>query len=232
MPDSLGDRQKQYERAFQHVLPNRMPVIIRVDGRAFHTLTSGSPKPWDFDFIDAMDWTAMALCDEIQGAELAYVQSDEISVLVMGYKTLQSQPWFGNELPKMLSASAAIASVHFSKAFCRLATFDSRAFVVPEDDVCNYFIWRQKDWERNSLNMLCGVHYSHSEMHGKTNADRHEMLHAKGVNWNDLPTRLKRGRVIRKSGLRDGAGMKWYVDEEIPVFTQDRQYIERYLAHE
>lgn len=232
MLDSIGNRMKGFERAFQHVLPGRLPVIIRVDGRSFHTMTSSLAKPWDAGFMDAMDRTAAALCEEIQGAQMAYVQSDEISVLVMGHKTLGSQPWFGNELPKMISTSAAVASVHFSHAFGRAATFDSRVFVLPEDEVANYFVWRQKDWERNSLNMLCGVHYSPSELMGKTNPDRHDMLHAKGVNWNDLPTRIKRGRVVRKSGLRAGTGVKWYADEEIPVFTQDRQYVERYLDHE
>ena len=101
--DSLGDRMKRYERAFKYVLPPRMPVIIRVDGRAFHTLTRGLDQPFDMSFIRLMDKVAVALCKEIQGAQLAYVQSDEISVLVHCYKRFESQGWFNNELQKMVS---------------------------------------------------------------------------------------------------------------------------------
>lgn len=80
--DPLGDRMKGYEVACRTALPKRMPVIIRVDGKAFHSYTRGLKRPFDEHFIGAMDDVARALCSEIHGAVLAYVQSDEVSILV------------------------------------------------------------------------------------------------------------------------------------------------------
>lgn len=83
--DSLGDRMKRYEQACRTSLPPRMPVIMRVDGRAFHTYTRGCSRPFDEALIGAIDQVAIALCDEIQGAQIAYVQSDDISILIHDY---------------------------------------------------------------------------------------------------------------------------------------------------
>ena len=55
----------------------RTPVIIRVDGRAFHTLTRKMERPFDYGFIRAMVSGARAVASDAQGCELAYVQSDE-----------------------------------------------------------------------------------------------------------------------------------------------------------
>lgn len=142
MEDSLGDRMKGYEEAARRYLPRRLPVIIRVDGRAFHTVTRGCAKPFDNILMNTMNVVALELCDDIQGAQMAFVQSDEISILVHGYKKLNTSPWFDNCAAKMESISAAIASSYFTHHSGKPAQFDSRAFVLPEADVCNYFIWR------------------------------------------------------------------------------------------
>ena len=113
--NSLGGRMKQnYEDIFKHKLPERMPVIIRLDGRAFHTLTKKANKPFDNNFISLMNATALYLCMNIDGCQLAYIQSDEISLLLHNYKTLNTQSWFNNEIQKMCSISAAMASSYFT----------------------------------------------------------------------------------------------------------------------
>ena len=151
MPDSLGDRMKDYENVSRIYLPRRLPVIIRVDGRAFHTFTKGFQKPFDEVLARAMRETAAALCKEISGAKLAYTQSDEISVLVTNHDTIDTQPWFDNNLQKLVSLAASIATRGFDNAFqgavseynesfdqfntyfraLHKATFDARAFVIP-----------------------------------------------------------------------------------------------------
>lgn len=234
---SLEDRMKSYEKVWSYKLPPRMPVIIRVDGRAFHTLTRGLETPFDVNFIWLMDTVAVALCEQIQGAQLAYVQSDEISVLVHNYKRFESQGWFDNQVQKMVSISAAIASAVFTAGSDRgpwdeprIAQFDSRVFVLPEAEVCNYFIWRQRDFERNSVQMLARSLFSHKECDRKNNADLQEMCWQKGKNWNNLETRLKRGRCIVRSSAADRRN--WICDTEIPQFKLDRNYIEQHLALE
>jgi tRNA(His) 5'-end guanylyltransferase len=194
-----------------------------------------------------MNETAMYLCKNIQGAQLAYVQSDEISILVHNYKEIETQSWFDNTLQKMVSVSAGMASAVFTslspKIFGvhKLAIFDSRAFIVPEADVNNYFLWRQQDATRNSVQMLARSLYSHKQCEDKNNSELQELCHEKGVNWNDCPTSQKRGRCIVKiTAFCDGKDprtgevtkslrTKWTVDNEIPIFSQDKSYINGYL---
>ena len=218
----IDDRMKMYEEASRHVLTPRMPMIIRVDGRAFHTLTRGL-DPWDPMIARSMERSAIALFKEIAGAELAYTQSDEISVLVNDFRTLGTQPWFGKVLQKVASVSASIATAHFRHTGERgqYATFDARAFVIPREEVTNYFIWRQQDATKNSVSMLAQQHFPHSRLQGLNGSQMQDLLHAeKGINWNDLPVWQRRGIVVKRG----------FVDFCPPIFTQDRNYIEQHLT--
>lgn len=238
--DSLGDRMKGYEIAARTALPRRMPVIMRVDGKAFHTYTRGLARPFDVRFTDAMDNVAIALCAEIQGAQMAYVQSDEISILIHGYKRFASASWFDNEVQKMTSVAGSIAGATMTAASVvvfgdmRLAYFDARVAIYPEAEVCNYFVWRQQDAVRNSIQMSAQALYSQRQLHGKPCSELQDMIHAKGQNWNDLPTRQKRGRCVVREvyAVGDATRSRWTVDNEIPTFTADREYIDRLLALE
>jgi tRNA(His) guanylyltransferase len=93
--------------------------------------------------------------------------------------------------------------------------------------VNNYFIFRQQDATRNSVQMLARTHFSNTQCHKKNNSQLQEMLHSeKNINWNDLPTSQKRGRCVKKvNGV-------WIIDNEIPIFSQDRGYIQNLLATE
>jgi tRNA(His) 5'-end guanylyltransferase len=111
--------------------------------------------------VVAMMGTARRLVDEIQGCRLAYVQSDEISLFLRTYDTEATQPWFGGVLPKIVSVSASLVTAMFrieaeAQDLDRMtpALFDSRAFTLPPHEVTNYFIWRQLDAIRNSIQML------------------------------------------------------------------------------
>lgn len=230
--DSLGDRMKGYERASKVVLPRRMPLIIRVDGKAFHTLTRGCDKPFDAKLMRAMDQTAETLCFQAQGAVFGFVQSDEISILLHNYKRLQSEPWFDNELQKIVSVAASTAAAEFGDRY-GWAAFDARAFVLPEAEVCNYFIWRQQDATRNSIQMATRAVYSHAQVDDKNTSEMQEMLHAKGINWNDYPVGCKRGRaIVRESYTIEGTTRHRWVTVDPPIFTQDRAFIEQHLAVE
>lgn len=248
--DALGDRMKTYEGAARTMLTRRLPLIIRVDGKAFHTWTNGLSRPFDLGLIMAMNNVAMALCEEVGGTAVAYVQSDEISLLIHNYKRLQTQPWFDNQVQKMVSVAASIAAATMTFESVRLfggikpAYFDARAFVLPEAEVANYFLWRQQDASRNSIQMLARSLYSHKELDQKNTADLNEMCFKKGHNWNDLPTYQRRGRCIVKieeagqaifevgseKPVAEGPRRtRWVVDNEIPLFNQGRAYIEKHL---
>lgn len=225
--DSLGDRMKGYEVACRAILPRRVPLILRVDGKAFHTFTRGLTEPFDADFCQTMDDAAVALCKEVQGAQIAFVQSDEISILIHNYKRLNSEAWFDNQVQKMVSVAASVAATTVSLRYGRTALFDARVFLLSEAEVCNAFIWRQQDATRNSIQMLARTLYSHRECHLKNQSDLQEMCWQAGHNWNDLPVWQRRGRFVLR-----GPDGHWLVDREPPVLTQNRSYIEKHLAVE
>jgi tRNA(His) guanylyltransferase len=204
----VGERMKaNYEAPSRHLLTRRVPVIVRVDGKAFHTFTKGMGRPFDSRLVWAMAKAAGAVAAEMQGFKCGYVQSDEASFLMTDYDDLQTEPWFGYVKGKVETISASVMTAAFNACLGtlpeKLAHFDARAFNVPREDVANYFLWRSKDWERNSVSMYCGAFFSHREMHGKGRADQHEMLHKIGKNWaTDLSAQLRNGTWILPDGER------------------------------
>lgn len=223
---ALAKRMKKYEAVPKNVLMRRTPVIIRVDGRAFHTFTKGFQKPFDDVLIKAMQDTMKYLCENIQGCVLGYTQSDEITLVLVDYKKLESDAWFDYEVQKMCSIVASMATLEFNrkmkryaikyansgngdeitrqfgiyaKAINRGAMFDARVFNVPVEEVTNNIYWRQLDASRNSIQMLGQAHFSHKELQHKTCNQIQDMLMTmKEINWNDLPTHYKRGSCCLK----------------------------------
>ena len=114
--DSLGDRMKvNFEVRTRTFLPRRTNTIIRLDGKAFHTYTRGLERPYDLDFMSDMDETAKFLCENIQGCKLAYVQSDEISLLLTDFEDITTEAWFDGNVQKMVSISASMAAAKFNQ---------------------------------------------------------------------------------------------------------------------
>lgn len=225
--DSLGDRMKRYEDATREHLLHRMPIIVRVDGKAFHSWTRGMSRPFDATLTEWMDRVALALCRESQGCVLAYMQSDEVSLLLHPFRALTSQAWFDGNIQKIASVSAACAASVMTSLSERFVMFDARAFVLPEREVCNYFLWRQQDATRNSIQMLARSMFSHTQCNGKNCDELQEMCFQAGRNWNDLPPHLRRGRCAARTETG------WEIDNEIPIWKgEDRAYIERLLVCE
>ena len=227
--DELGIRMKTYyEQIPKTKLMRRTPVAIRIDGKAFHTFTKGFAKPFDEVLIKSMQATMKYLCENIQGCVLGYHQSDEITLILVDYKNLNSDAWFDYEVQKMCSIAASMATMAFNRAFetnvynaypldsinnenARLvntylgavkkgAMFDARCFNIPKEEVTNLLYWRQLDATRNSIQMVGQANFSHKELHGKScNMIQDMLLTEKDINWNDFPTHQKRGSCCVKS---------------------------------
>lgn len=218
MTDTLGDRMKDYENITRYFLPRRSNVIIRLDGKAFHTYTKNCKKPFDTDLQEDMNSTAIKLCENIQGAKLAYVQSDEITIVVTDYDTLTTDAWFGNNIQKMSSISASIATAEFNRirmlrnysewnanrqstypSDFEMANFDSRVFSVPElSEVANNIIWRVQDATRNSIQMVARSHFSHGFLMGKNTSELISLIESEGQPWEDYSPRSRFGGLIKK----------------------------------
>lgn len=297
MFDALGDRMKGYENVNRTYLISKSPVIARLNGRSFHTYTKGFKRPYDLIFIKAMQKTAKNLCENIGNCRLAYVQSDEISILMTDYDNLNTQPWFGNNVQKICSVTASMATLFFyhnlediiqdyesnenaikklKKAsqievlrkaiketygyrgdeewfedyFAQIknifrnrnAFFDCRCFNLSREEVTNYFIWRQKDCQRNSV--YCAASsclFSHKYLHGKScNEVKQIMINECGIDWNGSPNYVKNGTCIVKkehpvASITDTGEIQevirhaWKIDPNIPIFTEQRDYIDQFV---
>jgi tRNA(His) 5'-end guanylyltransferase len=238
--DSLGDRMKRHERASEHYLMRRTPVIIRIDGKAFHTLTASLSDRFDPRMHHCMMATMGAVCSSIQGAVFGYTQSDEISILVRDWDTVKTEAWFDYRQNKVESVAASIATMAFNSYAATIpefqikpAMFDARAFNLPKEEVVNYFIWRQQDAERNSIQTYGRTVFSHKQLHGKSNPEVITMLDQAGKSWQLLDTWKKRGTAWvgghigrGKAGRYSAIDMILGYDEDIPIFKNDRDYIE------
>lgn len=253
MKDNLGDRMKEnYENRAKTKLLRRTPVIIRLDGKAFHTFTKGFDKPFDEIFIKAMQQTMLSLCKEVQGCVLGYTQSDEITLVLTDYDKLDTSAWFDYDVQKICSVSASIATLMFNKAFFTVlhqnsdnvesmmlgvhykawlkgAFFDARCFNIPKEEVTNCILWRQQDATRNSINAVGQAYFSHRELQGlNVNQIQDKLFNEKGINWNNLPIHLKRGSCCIKQKINDLS--VWVIDNDIPIFKgEDRNYIEKLI---
>lgn len=191
---------KRYESVSQVSLSIKTPVIIRLDGKSFHTFTKQFDRPFDESLADAMIDAARLTAKNIQGFKLAFTASDEVSFFVSDFDRIESCAWFDFNVQKMASISAAYMTAYFNDLIRektqnhRLAVFDSRVFNIPKEDVPNYFLWRQMDWMKNSVSAYASKFFSHKQLDGKTTSDRHELLHSVGKNWaTDLSDRFKNG---------------------------------------
>lgn len=170
------------------------------------------------------------LCENIQGCVLGYTQSDEITLILVDYKKLNSSAWFDYEVQKMCSIAASMATMAFNKFFdsevrkwayenqsntnindlrhayynatLKGAMFDARCFNIPKEEVANLIYWRQLDATRNSIQMIGQANFSHKELQNKSCNQIQDMLfQEKSINWNDFPTHLKRGSCCIKSDV-------------------------------
>ena len=190
----LANRMKEYEKAGQRYLTRRMPVLLRLDGCHFHSYAKKFKRPFDEILIKTMQETTKYLCENIQGAALGYCQSDEITILLIDYKNLNSSAWFDNRQNKIESVAASMCTMAFNKFLSKNiedcvfdilnganktqkeyietlrkaeekgAYFDCRAFNIPKEEVTNNFYWRQLDASRNSIQMVGQANFSHKEL--------------------------------------------------------------------
>lgn len=160
--DELGSRMKEfYEQVPKTRLVRRMPVAIRIDGKAFHTFTRGFKKPFDDVLIRSMQNTTKYLCENIQGCVLGYTQSDEITLVLVDYKKLTSSAWFDYEVQKMCSIAASMATVAFNKFFAeeaqkydnewKLSKLNNPALLVQQEEHDGYMTVLAKAIERGAM---------------------------------------------------------------------------------
>ena len=194
----MGDLIKTYQSVTNIALPAHGYNILQLDGKAFHTFTRGFERPFDSKFVEAMNQTAIAVLNTVSSAKFAYVQSDEISILLKTTHPEEGE-FFNNRVQKVVSIVASVASVTLSNIYQTTAIFDARFFAVPDaDTAAKHFIWRQRDCTKNSIQSVAQAHFSPAQLHGKNSLMLKEMLQEAGDPWEAYPDSLKHGRLIRQ----------------------------------
>lgn len=246
MQDLLGKRMKeQYEDRTRYFLPRRTYTLLRLDGKAFHTYTRNLKHPFDNDLSTDIDSAIIATLPEVQGSVFAYAQSDEVSILLTDFNTIQTSAWFDGNIQKMSSVAASIMTAEFNRrrlllrnnvtgrydligSQIPLAYFDCRVFTIPDRvEVMNYFRWRQQDCIHNAVSMIAQSHFSHRELNGKSQEDMKAMLLQKGINIEtDFSDGEKNGRIIAKelynpSDNPDNIIRSRWISRESWIFTKD-----------
>ncbi len=209
----LGDRMKEYEKMYSLKLIATLPIIARLDGRAFSKFTKGLKKPYDETMSKLMQDTCKFLVDKTD-ANCGYTQSDEIT-LGWYYPDYKSQMFFDGKIGKLNSVLAAMASVKFNSLISELdslfwkrklymmPTFDCRVFNLPSViEGANAFLWREQDATRNSVSSAAHSIYSTKELYKKNRTIMLDMLIEKGINWNDYPSFFKRGSYFKKETVQ------------------------------
>lgn len=259
MPNTLDARMKEfYEVPARTKLTRKIPVAIRLDGKAFHTFTKGFTRPWDDVLLSSMSMTMLYLCRSIQGCVFGYTQSDEITLILTDYKSLDSAAWFDYEVQKLVSVAASMATMAFnyyfqqqimfefnpndyrqlpywnpnemnnSLGYFKQACFDARCFNIPKEEVTNLIYWRQRDAIRNSIQMTGRTYLSSKELHGLSSDQIKKVLLEKF----DVDWESFPKYFQRGSAcyrMDDG----WTIDRDLPIFKgEDREYVERHIRVE
>ena len=239
---TLNERMKEYESNAKIKLIKKSPVIIRIDGRAFHTFTKGFVKHFDTLFLDAMRKTAVDLYKNVPNCRFAYTESDEITLILDDSNTILETAFYDNDLQKLVSVTSSMATLFFNNNFVDVinrseksgievslykkkfykATFDSRAFNVPYHEVDNVILDRQLDSKRNSLNAYAQSLYPQKVLNGKKHDDLIDLLHAKGMKYHDIDVALRHGVAVYKD---DGGQL--VVDYDVPSLIVDKTFVSR-----
>ena len=243
---TLYERMKSYE-SFDKLDVND-PVIIRLDGVAFHTFTKGLDKPFDNALTNLFMLTCDKLFKNIQNIKFIYSQSDEINLVLTCYEKESTQSWFDYRVQKLCSVISSMTTSYFNKYISDIlqiytnvnndqmvakwrnkqykAVFDCRCFNIPKYEVSNYFIYRQLDALRNSKLSLGQKYFSQKELNNKSTNDIEQMLHnIMHVDWSTTPIVFQRGFCLYKKGSQI------VTDIQIPLFTDDRNYILKHISN-
>jgi tRNA(His) 5'-end guanylyltransferase len=204
--DDLGARMKGYEaHETQRRSMRRLPICVRMDGRAFHTFTRGLDRPYDEGFSRMMIETAKYLVGETH-AKIGYTQSDEIT-LVFWDGSFTGEPLFGGKLFKLTSVLSSMTTAKFisllpeflPEKVGKLPTFDARIFQVPSlDEAANLILWRWFDARKNSISMAAQALFSAKQLFKKDGKAKIEMLRSRGVEWDGYPAFFKWGTFVQR----------------------------------
>ncbi len=247
---TLKERINDYREVSSSKLMRKLPIVINLNGRSFRRITQGIEKPYSTDFSNVMCATAIKLCHEISGAVFAYIFNDDITIVARNDQSVETQAWFQNDIQKIVSVSASIATLEFAnaaKSFDLIlngeATFTSNVYTVPSTmEAINVLILKQQLCQQTSLNFSAFYELSHRYgddaidiLQNRSPEEKEELLAQCGQHYTTFPLPFRRGIACYRSptliSSRDGDTFrnKWTLNTELPIFSKDSKFLENIL---
>ena len=250
MSSKLSDRINSYQAATDYKLLNRVPIIICINGRSFAKLTQLLDKPFCPKFAECLNSTMLRLCVEVEGTLFAYQHNDEIVLISRNDQSNDTVPWYNNNLQKICSITAAIATIHFNQYATGLelnmtgdAIFTSHVFAVPTiGEAINTIIAKQQQNFHTSIQSACLYNllnqYDKNSIRdmltGLNVEDKIDLLLQEcNITFNDYPLSFRRGSAgYRIPKIIDGdMKNKWQINNELPIFTKDQSFLTNLLKN-
>ena len=231
----LSDRMRAYEQQeTSSVFMEHLPILARMDGRAFHRFSNKLQRPYDAVFHQMMIETAATLLWET-GAQIGYTTSDEIT-LCWTLQDPKYQMMFGRNKQKLISSLASMTTAFFelqkfrhdSSVFIENTgapcTFDARVWTVPNvQEALNNFQWRESETIKNSILASAKTLYSQKELKGITSDEQQKMMWVKGLDWSDYPSAFKRGTYLIKDTITINFNAEAEDIEKLPLLHEVRK---------
>ena len=257
--ETLSEKMKRFENEINIKLQEKKPVIIRLDGKAFHTFTRGLEKPFDKDLSDIMQYTAMKLAEEIQNVKFIYSQSDEISLLLTDWKNPNTDTWYGYRVQKMASVSSSIATLAFNEKIGKLTSeywtkMMAKDIPFEEEKMFKekYVLWKFKKFKALFDSRVFNLepeevsnYFLYRYKDAKRNSIQalaqsqfsHSQLEGKSVS--ELIDLVKENSGIdynklpnlQKTGftIYKDEDDNWKIDLDVPDIYENREYVEKWL---
>jgi tRNA(His) guanylyltransferase len=240
----LKDRVDTYVDSSNYRLLSRVPIIIGINGRSFHKVTSLLDKPYCIKFAESMLSTTVKLCMEVEGAIFAYQHNDEIIIVARNDQNQDTSPWYDNRLQKICSITSSIATQHFNMFASNMnlnlfgdALFTSQVFVVPNiTEAINTIIYKQQHNFHTAIQFATFYELlkkydkiAIKEMMSDLSIDeKTDLLKQEcDIDFNEYHPSFRRGAACYKvPKIVDGVVKnKWTVNTDLPIFTKDQSFL-------
>lgn len=244
MAQKLKDRIEAYQEASNFQLLPKLPLIISINGRSFSKLTSLLEKPYDKKFAECMFSTTLRLVNEIEGCFFSYQYNDEIVLVIRNDQNVDTNPWFNNNIQKIVSSTSALATLHFNECASSInldltddPIFISQVFAVPTvAEGINTIIYKQQHNFLTSIQFACFYellkHYDKNTikemLSGLTIDEKIDLLKQEvNIDFHNYPQSFRRGAACYKTPqvIEETIKNKWSLNCEIPIFTKDQSFL-------
>lgn len=254
--DSLRDRYEEYESAYAYRLTKRLPLIIKLKLKNIKRLSANLDKPFCTLFYDVMSNTMLYTITSIQDAVFGYFYHDTIIFILKNDKFLNYEPWYQNNLQRIISSVSSFATIGFYRStelfgdginLIGEGTFETNIFALPNiTEVLNYIILNQRDCRKlavtsalqAALQLKMDKNKVLSILKDKSYEDKIDILKEyEDISFlDDYPLLFIQGVATYKIPVfisinnKTEQRNKWVLDDSLPDFLEDKDFLYNILS--